>query len=129
MGDVTFCDMTDHALRLLRQDRRLAELAAFPFDFDLDRAAHGHVEEVRLASGGPLETVAGDDSGGTYFVCADGSVLYADSEGAAGIIGSSVDETLELVRSARLARLRTSVAGRRRGEDPGVRRGDRGRDP
>ncbi|WP_166028132.1 hypothetical protein [Streptomyces chilikensis] len=89
--------MTDHALRLLRQDRRLAELAAFPFDFDLDRAAHGHVEEVRLASGGPLETVAGDDTGGTYFVCADGSVLYASSEGAAGIIGSSVDEALELV--------------------------------
>lgn len=89
--------MTDHALWLLRQDRRLAELAAFPFDFDLDRAAHGHVEEVRLASGEPLETVAGDDTGGTYFVCADGSVLYADSEGAAGIIGSSVDETLELL--------------------------------
>ncbi|WP_377267051.1 hypothetical protein [Peterkaempfera sp. SMS 1(5)a] len=89
--------MTDHALRLLRQDRRLAELAAFPFDFDLDRAVHGHVEEVRLASGEPLETVAGDDTGGTYFVCADGSVLYADSEGAAGIIGSSVDEALELV--------------------------------
>ncbi|GAU67192.1 hypothetical protein SSP35_04_02750 [Streptomyces sp. NBRC 110611] len=89
--------MTDRALRLLRQDRRLAELAAFPFDFDLDRAAHGHVEEVRLASGGPLETVAGDDTGGTYFVCADGSMLYADSEGAAGIIGSSVDEALELV--------------------------------
>ncbi|AIA07797.1 hypothetical protein [Streptomyces noursei] len=89
--------MTDHALRLLRKDRRLAELAAFPFDFDLDRAAHGHVEEVRLAAGGPLETVAGDDTGGTYFVCADGSVLYADSEGAAGIIGSTVDEALELV--------------------------------
>jgi hypothetical protein len=89
--------MTDHALRLLRQDRRLAELAAFPFDFDLDRAVHGHVEEVRLASGGPLETVAGDDTGGTYFVCPDGSVLYADSEGSAGVIGSSVDEALEVV--------------------------------
>ncbi|MFD8484282.1 hypothetical protein [Streptomyces sp. NPDC059712] len=89
--------MTDHALRLLRQDRRLAGLAAFPFGFDLDRAAHGPVEEVRLASGGPLETVAGDDTGGTYFVCADGSVLYADSEGAAGIIGPSVDEALELL--------------------------------
>lgn len=89
--------MTDHALRLLRQDRRLAQLAAFPFDFDLDGAVHGHVEEVRLASGEQLEPVAGDDTGGTYFVCADGSVLYADSEGAAGIIGSSVDEALELV--------------------------------
>lgn len=89
--------MTDHALRRLRQDRHLAELAAFPFDFDLDRAAYGHVEEVRLASGEPLEPVAGDDSGGTYFRCADGPLLYADSEGAAGIIGSSVDEALELV--------------------------------
>lgn len=97
MAAVTFCHMTDHALRLLRQDRRLAALAAFPFDFDLDRAAHGHVEPVRLASGGPLEVIAGDDTGGTYFVCGDGSVLYASSEGAAGIIGSSADEALEIL--------------------------------
>lgn len=89
--------MTDHALRLLRANARLAELAAFPFDFDIDRAAHGHVEEVRLASGGPLDIVAGDAGGGTYFVCADGSMLYADSEGSAGIIGSSVDEALEIM--------------------------------
>ncbi|MGP4085308.1 hypothetical protein [Streptomyces sp. KR55] len=89
--------MTDHALRLLRQDARLAELATFPFNFDLARADHDHVEPVRLASGGPLEAVAGDDTGGTYFVCADGSVLYADSEGSAGIIGSSVDEALEIL--------------------------------
>jgi hypothetical protein len=87
--------MTDHALRLLRQNAHLAELAAFPFDFDLDRAHHG--EPVRLASGGPLRPVAGDDTGGTYFVCADGSVLYADSEGSAGIIGSTVDEALEIL--------------------------------
>ncbi|MFD4602289.1 hypothetical protein ACFWPQ_30200 [Streptomyces sp. NPDC058464] len=89
--------MTDHCLRLLRQHRRLAELAAFPFNFDLARAADGHVEPVRLASGGSLEAVAGCDTGGTYFVCADGSLLYADSEGSAGIIGSSVDEALEVL--------------------------------
>ncbi|MGW0913662.1 hypothetical protein ACWD1Z_18240 [Streptomyces sp. NPDC002784] len=89
--------MTDHALRTLRQDPRLAELAASPFDFALSRAAHGHVEPVRLASGGPIEAVAGSGAGGTYFVCADGSMLYADSEGAAGIIGSTVDEALEVV--------------------------------
>lgn len=97
MVAVTFCDMTDDCLRLLRQHRRLAELAAFPFNFDLDRAAHGHLEPVRLASGGSLEVVAGCDTGGTYFVCADGSLLYASSEGSAGIIGSSVDEALEIV--------------------------------
>ncbi|MER5791567.1 hypothetical protein [Streptomyces sp. NPDC001980] len=89
--------MTDHCLRLLRQHRRLAELAAFPFNFDLDRAADGHGEPVRLASGGSLDVVAGCDTGGTYFVCADGSLLYADSEGSAGTIGSSVDEALEIV--------------------------------
>ncbi|MFE3851994.1 hypothetical protein ACFXPN_12695 [Streptomyces griseorubiginosus] len=89
--------MTDHALRLLRQDSRLAELAGFPFDFSLDRAEYGHGEPVRLASGGPLEAIAGDDTGGTYFRCGDGSVLYADSEGGAGIIGSSVDEALEIL--------------------------------
>lgn len=87
--------MTDHALRLLRENPRLAELAAFPFDFDLDRAEHG--EEVRLASGGPLEPIAGDDTGGTYFVCGDGSVLYANSEGSAGVIAGSVDEALEVL--------------------------------
>ncbi|MFE0101949.1 hypothetical protein [Streptomyces sp. NPDC059009] len=86
--------MNDHALRRLRQDRHLAELAAFPFNFDLDRA--DHVEPVRLASGGPLEPIAGDDTGGTYFVCADGAVLYADSEGSAGVVGLSVDEAIEL---------------------------------
>ncbi|MFD4511081.1 hypothetical protein [Streptomyces sp. NPDC058457] len=89
--------MTDDCLRLLRQHHRLAELAAFPFNFDLARAADGHVEPVRLASGGSLEAVAGCDTGGTYFVCADGSLLYADSEGSAGIMGSSVDEALEVV--------------------------------
>ncbi|MFG2856644.1 hypothetical protein ACGFZ9_39320 [Streptomyces mirabilis] len=87
--------MSDHALRLLREQPHLAELAAFPFNFDLTRADHG--EAVRLASGGPLEAVAGDDTGGTYFVCGDGSVLYADSEGSAGIIGNSVDEALEVL--------------------------------
>ncbi|MFD5586423.1 hypothetical protein ACFW6K_13990 [Streptomyces sp. NPDC058733] len=89
--------MTDHALRKLRANPRLAELAAFPFDFDVDRAAHGHVEPVRLASGGPLTVVAGDDTGGTYVVCGDGAVLHADSEGGACLIGTSVDEALEVL--------------------------------
>ncbi|WP_018564388.1 hypothetical protein [Streptomyces sp. PsTaAH-124] len=87
--------MSDHLLRLLRDSPRLAELAAFPFEFDL--AGAEHVEEVRLADGGPLEPVAGDGSGGTYFVCGDGSVLYADSEGSAGIIGPDVDTALEVL--------------------------------
>ncbi|WP_157995690.1 hypothetical protein [Thermomonospora amylolytica] len=80
-------------LRILRERPELAELAAFPFDFDLDRAEH--LEDVRLASGAPIEPVAGDDTGGTYFLCAGGEVLYAGSEGQAGLIGDSLAEALE----------------------------------
>ncbi|GHE45370.1 hypothetical protein GCM10017778_31290 [Streptomyces vinaceus] len=55
------------------------------------------MEDVRLASGAPLKAVAGDDTGGTYFICADGAVLYASSEGEAGLIGASMDEALEIL--------------------------------
>ncbi|MGW5482369.1 hypothetical protein [Streptomyces sp. NPDC004008] len=82
-------------LDLLRQSPRLAELAGFPFDFDLCRADHG--EDVRLASGAPLEGIAGDDTGGTYFLHGDGGVLYASSEGRAGLIAESLADALELV--------------------------------
>ncbi|WP_351222175.1 hypothetical protein [Streptomyces sp. NPDC002133] len=101
-------DPTD-PLRLLREHPRLAQLAAFPFDFDLRRAEHG--EAVRLASGASPEPMAGDDSGGTYFLCGgpdrsdrpngpdrtDGPVLYASSEGQAGLIGATVTEALEIL--------------------------------
>ncbi|QJT06430.1 hypothetical protein G9272_44170 [Streptomyces asoensis] len=85
----------DHVLTVLRRHPDLARLAAGSFDFDLDRAEH--VEAVRLASGAPLEAVAGDDTGGTYFACAGGAVLYASSEGQAGLIGTSMDEALEIL--------------------------------
>ncbi|MFK0238737.1 hypothetical protein [Streptomyces vinaceus] len=85
----------DHLLAVLRRNPDLVRLAAGSFDFDLDRAEH--VEEVRLASGAPLTAVAGDDTGGTYFICADGAVLYASSEGEAGLIGASMDEALEIL--------------------------------
>ncbi|NNN35608.1 hypothetical protein HLK59_35650 [Streptomyces sp. S3(2020)] len=88
--------MTDHALRLLRANPRLAALAEFPFDFSLARAEYGHVEPVRLVSGGALEVVAGDAGGGTYFLCEDGSVLFADSDGMAGLVGSGFDEAFEI---------------------------------
>ncbi|MDH6710168.1 hypothetical protein P3T27_006917 [Kitasatospora sp. MAA19] len=86
---------SDRAVRLLRTRSDLARLATFPFDFDVDRAEHG--EAVHLASGAPLEAVAGDDTGGTYFVCTDESVLYASSEGEAGLVADSVDEALEVL--------------------------------
>ncbi|HZX40097.1 MAG TPA: hypothetical protein VFF37_17555 [Streptomyces sp.] len=49
--------MTERALESLRRRLRLAELAAYAFNFDLERARHG--EEVPLASGTVLEALAG----------------------------------------------------------------------
>ncbi|KAB7847311.1 hypothetical protein [Streptomyces mobaraensis] len=86
---------SDRALRILRERPDLAALAAWPFSFDVGAAEH--VEEVRLASGGPLRPIAGEDSGGTYFLCAGGAVLHADSEGWAGLLAESLDDALEIL--------------------------------
>ncbi|MCX4820032.1 hypothetical protein OG883_08965 [Streptomyces sp. NBC_01142] len=88
-------DRTDRTLELLRQQPRLAGLAAFPFHFDLRRAEHA--EEAVLASGATLEPIAGDDTGGTFFVCGGGPVLYASPDGQAGLLGDSVAEALEVI--------------------------------
>ncbi|MFE1234336.1 hypothetical protein [Streptomyces sp. NPDC058745] len=87
--------MTDPVLELLRRHPDLAALAAFPFQFDLERARH--VEDVHLASGAPLEPIAGDDTGGTYFLCEGGAVLHASSEGDAALLADSVGEALEIL--------------------------------
>ncbi|KUJ34013.1 hypothetical protein ACZ90_71100 [Streptomyces albus subsp. albus] len=87
--------MTDRVLELLRTRPDLAELAAFPFDFDVSRAYH--VEEVHLASGASLEPIAGDDTGGTYFLCGGTAVLHASSEGDAVLLADSVGEALEML--------------------------------
>ncbi|MEW1687568.1 hypothetical protein ACIQOF_26540 [Streptomyces sp. NPDC091265] len=87
--------MTDRVLRLLRTRPDLAGLAAFPFNFDVGRAYH--VEEVHLASGASLEPIAGDDTGGTYFLCGGTAVLHASSEGDAVLLADSVGEALEVL--------------------------------
>ena len=87
--------MTESALEILRTRPDLAELAAFPFNFDLDRAYH--VEEVHLASGASLEAIAGDDTGGTYFLCGGTAVLHASSDGYASLVAGSVEEALEIL--------------------------------
>ncbi|MFF2949868.1 hypothetical protein ACFVVU_00750 [Kitasatospora sp. NPDC057965] len=76
-----------------------ADFLAWPGDFDLDRG--DHVEEVHLASGAALEGFAGDGAGGTFFFCGDGGeerpVLYADSEGRAGLLAIGLPELLRLL--------------------------------
>ena len=79
----------------LRKNARAAALLADVFDFDIARL--DPVEPVRLGSDGELRAVAGDASGGTFFVCDDGPVLYAGSEGSAGIVATDPDAVVRLV--------------------------------
>lgn len=84
-------------LNSIRRDHGLAELMWQVCEFDLSRGDPG--EPVRLSSGLALEGVAGDFTGGTFFLCGDRltarPVLYASSEGQAGLIGQSLAEALE----------------------------------
>jgi hypothetical protein len=93
-------DDTDPLLRKLLSIPEAEEFLAWPGDFEPCRCGHG--EEIRLPSGTPLHAVAGDGGGGTYYTvgaphAADRPVLYASSEGEAGLIASSLAQTLELL--------------------------------
>ncbi|KAB1982840.1 hypothetical protein [Streptomyces triticiradicis] len=89
----------EEILDSIRRDPALAELLWKICEFDLSRGDHG--EPVRLSSGVALEGVAGDFTGGTFFLCGDHGtarpVLYASSEGQAGLIGQSLAEALEIM--------------------------------
>ncbi|WP_433172687.1 hypothetical protein [Actinoallomurus sp. CA-150999] len=94
--------MVDHVSPLLdriREDQALTTLMAC-LEFDLGGA--DHVEFVRLASGDRLEPVAGCGAGGTYFLCGEGAgedrpVLYADSEGSAGLLADDLRGALTIL--------------------------------
>ncbi|GGV03270.1 hypothetical protein GCM10010182_21510 [Actinomadura cremea] len=63
---------------------------------------HEHVEAVHLYCGAPLYSFAGHGTGGTYFLCGDGSrrpVLYADSEGGYQVLGRDLEEALRFMVS------------------------------
>ncbi|MET8954762.1 hypothetical protein [Streptomyces sp. NPDC004533] len=89
----------DEILDSIRRESALAELLWQVCEFDLSRGDHD--EPVRLPSGVALDGVAGDFTGGTFFLCGDRGtarpVLYASSEGQAGLIGQSLAEALEIM--------------------------------
>lgn len=89
----------EEILDSIRRDPGLAGTLWRVCEFDLSRSDPG--EPVRLSSGVALEGVAGDYTGGTFFLCGDDSkdrpVLYASSEGQAGLIGHSLAEALEIM--------------------------------
>ncbi|MBO8191011.1 hypothetical protein ITI46_04765 [Streptomyces oryzae] len=52
---------------------------------------------MHLASGASLEPIAGDDTGGTYFLCGGTAVLHASCDGYASLVADSVGEALEML--------------------------------
>jgi len=89
----------DSILETIRQNTVLAELLRQTCEFDLTRSGHG--ADASLSSGDALQAIAGDFSGGTFFLCgsdrATRPVMYASSEGQAGVIGWSLAEALEIM--------------------------------
>jgi hypothetical protein len=89
----------DDLLRRIEAEPRLAELLAWPGDFDIARREP--VEELRVPCGLPLTPIAGDGAGGTYFLCGepDGPrpVLFADSEGGATLVAGDLVEAVTLI--------------------------------
>ncbi|MGC4815624.1 hypothetical protein ACLQ29_34435 [Micromonospora sp. DT228] len=86
-------------LELVLQDRILADLLREVCEFDLTRG--DYCEHVRVSSGAALKVVAGDFTGGRFFLCGEPRsirpVLYASSEGQAGLIGRSLAEALQFM--------------------------------
>jgi hypothetical protein len=85
-------------LRRIREDEALVALLANTFEFDVRRT--DYVDAPRISSGKRLEVIAGDFTGGKYYLYGESfvrPVWYASSEGEAGIIGADLTEALCLV--------------------------------
>lgn len=93
---------TDTLLGRVARHPEAEEFLAWPGDFEPSRRGHG-TRGLALPSGVPLEPVAGDGGGGTYYQVGDLAegdgrpVLYVSAEGEAGLVAGSLREALELV--------------------------------
>jgi hypothetical protein len=91
---------SDDLLGRLEGDEELACLLYSHGDFAIGK--RDPVEDLALANGLPVSPIAGDDSGGTYFLCGgqhdpERPVLYADSEGSAVLMAANLVEAVELI--------------------------------
>ncbi|WP_406381648.1 hypothetical protein OHU25_02585 [Streptomyces sp. NBC_00117] len=90
---------SDHLLGLIKNIPEIDLLLRSSFGFDIWRTHYG--DGLRLASGSPLEPIAGESAGGAYFLCAeqDGRrpVVFASSEGEGGLIADDLADALEII--------------------------------
>ncbi|MEU6324888.1 hypothetical protein [Streptomyces sp. NPDC047009] len=90
---------SDQLLHLIQNTPDVQELLRASFGFDIERKQCG--DGLRLASGAPLEAIAGDFSGGAYFLCTEEGgrrpVVFANSEGEGGLIADDLAGALEVI--------------------------------
>lgn len=60
---------SDHLLDLIQTTPEIDLLLRSSFGFDIHRKHYG--DGFRLASGSPLEVIAGESAGGAYFLCGE----------------------------------------------------------
>lgn len=87
-------------LDYLKSSDRIIEDLAYPFDFDLNRAADAWWFE--LSTNDDFEVIAGDSTGGLFIAYGNGAVetrplLYASSEGQAGKIAANLTAFLGML--------------------------------
>jgi hypothetical protein len=88
----------DPMLTRIRDSAVAAELLAGLCDFDVGRDRP--LEDLRLASGDDIDVIAGDAAGGCYLICGTGPsrpVVFATSEGQAGLIAADLAAALEMM--------------------------------
>ncbi|MFI5532921.1 hypothetical protein ACIA8O_30735 [Kitasatospora sp. NPDC051853] len=92
-------DSSDHLLDLIESRPDIYGLLRASFEFDVERKGCG--VGLRLASGAPLEPIAGDFTGGAYFLCPEEggrrAVVFASSEGEGGLIADDLADALEII--------------------------------
>jgi hypothetical protein len=92
---MTPCDR----LLCLIQDTPDIERCLRSFGFDIQRKRYG--DGLRLASGAPLEAIAGESAGGAYFLCPEKNgrrpVVFASSEGQGGLFADDLASALEII--------------------------------
>ncbi|GCD33632.1 hypothetical protein OEIGOIKO_01355 [Streptomyces chrestomyceticus JCM 4735] len=90
--------VSNHLLDRIERTPDVRELLRSSFAFDTSRR---NGDGLRLASGAPLEPIAGEFAGGTYFLCPeeDGRrpVVYASSEGEGGLMADDLADALEII--------------------------------
>ncbi|MFK8912550.1 hypothetical protein [Streptomyces sp. YS-3] len=89
----------EELLARFREHPDLSESMYALCGFDMSCRDHG--ETLTVSSGVPVEGFAGDDVGGTYFLCGDPgqqrAVVYASPEGEGGLIADSLTDALRVI--------------------------------